>query len=113
MTQCGLMVLQVDRMCLNCHRVEQTECECPCECLLLADLCTDNLSSRSVEIYHHSAYEQSYPVSSLVSTGMGDCIIDYDGKVVHSSCVRRSMLHGSETWPVRKENVVALQRAEM
>ena len=23
------------------------------------------------------------------------------------------MLHGSETWPVRKENVVALQRAEM
>ena len=25
----------------------------------------------------------------------------------------RSMLHGSETWPVRKENVVALQRAQM
>jgi len=23
------------------------------------------------------------------------------------------MLHGSETWPVRKENVVALQRAQM
>ena len=23
------------------------------------------------------------------------------------------MLHGSDTWPVRKENVVALQRAEM
>jgi len=23
------------------------------------------------------------------------------------------MLHGSETWPVRKENVEALQRAEM
>jgi len=23
------------------------------------------------------------------------------------------MLHGSETWPVRKENVVALHRAEM
>ena len=32
---------------------------------------------------------------------------------LHSSCVRSSMLHGSETWPVRKENVVALQRAEM
>ena len=30
-----------------------------------------------------------------------------------SKCVRSSMLHGSETWPVRKENVVALQRAEM
>ena len=28
---------------------------------------------------------------------------------LYSSCVRSSMLHGSETWPVRKENVVALQ----
>ena len=32
---------------------------------------------------------------------------------LYSSCVRSSMLHGSETWPARKENVVALQRAEM
>ena len=32
---------------------------------------------------------------------------------LHSSCVQSSMLHGSETWPVRKENVLALQRAEM
>jgi len=30
-----------------------------------------------------------------------------------SSCVRSSMVHGSETWPVRKENEVALQLAEM
>jgi len=27
--------------------------------------------------------------------------------------VRSSMLHGSEIWPVRKENEVAFQRAEM
>ena len=27
--------------------------------------------------------------------------------------MRSSMLHGSETWPVRKENEVALQRAEI
>ena len=32
---------------------------------------------------------------------------------LYSSCVRSSMLHGSETWLVRKENVVSLQRAEM
>jgi len=32
---------------------------------------------------------------------------------LYSSCVWSSMLHGSETWPVRKENQVALQRAEM
>jgi len=33
--------------------------------------------------------------------------------MLYSSCVRSSMLHGSETWPVRKENVVVLQQAEM
>jgi len=32
---------------------------------------------------------------------------------LYGSCVRSSMLHGSETWPVKKENEVALQRAEM
>ena len=32
---------------------------------------------------------------------------------LYCSCVRSSMLHGSETWPVRKENEVALQRAKM
>jgi len=28
---------------------------------------------------------------------------------LHSSCVQSCMLRGSETWPVRKENEVALQ----
>ena len=32
---------------------------------------------------------------------------------LYCSCVRSSMLHGSETWPVRKEHEMALQRAEM
>jgi len=31
---------------------------------------------------------------------------------LHSSCVRGSMLHGSETWPIRKKNEVAFQQAE-
>jgi len=31
---------------------------------------------------------------------------------LYNSCVQSSMLHGSETWPVIKENEVALQRAE-
>jgi len=30
---------------------------------------------------------------------------------LYSSCVRSSMLHGSETWPVIKENELALQQA--
>jgi len=32
---------------------------------------------------------------------------------LYSSCVRSSKLHGSETWPVRKQNEVALQWVEM
>jgi len=32
---------------------------------------------------------------------------------LYSSCVWSSMLHGSETWPVRKENEVALQQTEI
>jgi len=32
---------------------------------------------------------------------------------LHNSCVQSSMLHESETWPIRKEKEVALQRAEI
>ena len=32
---------------------------------------------------------------------------------LYNGCVWSSILHGSETWPIRKENEVALQRAEM
>jgi len=32
---------------------------------------------------------------------------------LYSSCLRSSMLHASETWPVRKEHEVALRRTEM
>ncbi|EFA13000.2 VWFA and cache domain-containing protein 1 [Tribolium castaneum] len=31
----------VDRLCLNCNRMEQKECECPCECPLEQLKCTD------------------------------------------------------------------------
>ncbi|XP_033636500.1 VWFA and cache domain-containing protein 1-like [Asterias rubens] len=32
-----------DRLCLNCNRMEQTECECPCECELQLDNCHGTL----------------------------------------------------------------------
>ncbi|XP_078657688.1 VWFA and cache domain-containing protein 1-like isoform X1 [Branchiostoma floridae x Branchiostoma belcheri] len=34
----------VDRLCLNCHRMEQTECECPCECPLQLQQCSSRLA---------------------------------------------------------------------
>jgi len=33
--------------------------------------------------------------------------------ILYNSCVQSSMLHGSETRPIRKENEVVLQWAEM
>ena len=45
----------------------------------------------------------SLPIGIYHWLGEGDC----------SSCVQRSLIHGSETWPVRKESEVALQRTEM
>jgi len=35
------------------------------------------------------------------------------GGKLYTSCVHSCMLHGSETWPVKKENEMTLQRAEM
>ncbi|KAK3767134.1 hypothetical protein RRG08_018006 [Elysia crispata] len=32
-----------DRLCLNCKRMEQTECECPCECPLEMNFCSGQL----------------------------------------------------------------------
>lgn len=31
----------IDRHCLNCNRLEQTECECPCECPLDTEFCNE------------------------------------------------------------------------
>ncbi|KAG5899705.1 hypothetical protein JTB14_030097 [Gonioctena quinquepunctata] len=36
----------VDRLCLNCNRMEQKECECPCECPLdRGDICDTHLAN--------------------------------------------------------------------
>ena len=42
----------MDRLCLNCHRMEQNECECPCECPLENDVCltTGSASSSSASV---------------------------------------------------------------
>ncbi|KAG8226717.1 hypothetical protein J437_LFUL005534 [Ladona fulva] len=39
----------VDRLCLNCNRMEQNECECPCECPLHVDLCTGKLNTKEMK----------------------------------------------------------------
>ena len=40
----------MDRSCLNCKRVDQTDCECPCECPLFANECsTTNMAVSELE----------------------------------------------------------------
>lgn len=36
-----------DRLCLNCQRMEQTDCECPCECPL--DACPSDFDTKEEE----------------------------------------------------------------
>lgn len=38
-----IFIFQSDRLCLNCKQMEQTVCECPCECQLDVDFCTGGL----------------------------------------------------------------------
>jgi len=47
-----------------------------------------------------------------INSGNKDISLKVTGRL-YSSCVQSSMLHGSGTWPVRKENEVALQQAKM
>ncbi|CAG5123241.1 unnamed protein product, partial [Candidula unifasciata] len=39
-----------DRLCLNCKRMEQTECECPCECPLEMDFCSGLLLDSAIGV---------------------------------------------------------------
>jgi len=41
-----------------------------------------------------------------------DILLTVKGRL-YSICVQSRILHGSETWPVRKENVATLQQAGM
>ncbi|KAG5275444.1 hypothetical protein AALO_G00120370 [Alosa alosa] len=54
----------VDRLCLNCHRMEQNECECPCECPLEVNECTGNLTN--AENRNPSCEVQQEPLSLTV-----------------------------------------------
>jgi len=60
-------------MCLNCHRVEQTECECPCECLLLADFCTDDHDASRETCPRHPDEVPPASVDTALSAARPSC----------------------------------------
>ncbi|XP_068446060.1 VWFA and cache domain-containing protein 1 isoform X2 [Clinocottus analis] len=63
----------VDRLCLNCHRMEQNECECPCECPLEVNECTGNLTN--AENRNPSCEVHQEPVSlNVIDSSLHDTL---------------------------------------
>ena len=79
-------------------------------CYLGDMLCVDGDADAAVEARIQISWNKFRQLVPLLTNK--DVSLIMRGRL-YSSCVRSSMLHGSETWPVRKENLVALQRAEM
>jgi len=79
-------------------------------CYLGDMLSVDGDADAAVEARMRNGWNKFRQLVSLLTNR--DISLIRTGRL-YSSCVQSSMLHGSETWPVRKENKVALQRAEM
>ncbi|EHB12295.1 VWFA and cache domain-containing protein 1 [Heterocephalus glaber] len=74
----------VDRLCLNCHRMEQNECECPCECPLEVNECTGNLTH--AESRNPSCEVHQEPVTY---TAIDPSLQDALHQCVNSRCSQR------------------------
>ncbi|XP_023574065.1 VWFA and cache domain-containing protein 1 isoform X2 [Octodon degus] len=74
----------VDRLCLNCHRMEQNECECPCECPLEVNECTGNLTN--AENRNPSCEVHQEPVTY---TAIDPSLQDALHQCVNSRCSQR------------------------
>uniref|UniRef100_A0A8C9W668 VWFA and cache domain-containing protein 1 n=1 Tax=Scleropages formosus TaxID=113540 RepID=A0A8C9W668_SCLFO len=74
----------VDRLCLNCHRMEQNECECPCECPLEVNECTGHLTS--AENRNPSCEVHQEPLSlPLMDSGQQDTL----AQCINTRCGQR------------------------
>ncbi|XP_076757338.1 VWFA and cache domain-containing protein 1 isoform X2 [Xylocopa sonorina] len=64
----------MDRSCLNCKRMEQTECECPCECALYYSNCAEyNMNEMNDLEPCPVPYEQGSQMSWIQSTNLKTC----------------------------------------
>ncbi|KAI0241312.1 VWFA and cache domain-containing protein 1 [Lamellibrachia satsuma] len=67
----------VDRLCLNCHRMEQSECECPCECPLDISYCNGTAQPAQHSIAsctHHSPPAELMTVSAEAAESLPQCV---------------------------------------
>lgn len=82
----------VDRLCLNCNRMEQRECECPCECPLNLDTCTHpNISYIDNSLCPTVPEQQTISVQNTVTnmlTELEPCLpISCESQTSHEDCL--------------------------
>ena len=102
-TSTGRTSVDIDSVSANLELVDEF-------CYLVDMLSVDGDADAAVEARIRIGWNKFWQLVPLLSSR--DISLIRRGRL-YSSCVRSSMLHGSETWPVRKENEVALQRAEI
>jgi len=86
-------------------------CQCKSRVSYLGDmLSVDGDANAAVENRIRTGWNKFRQLVPLLTNK--DISLKVRGRL-YSGCVQSSMLHGSETWPVRKENEMALQWAEM
>jgi len=73
-------------------------------------LSVDKDADAAVETRFRIGWNKFRQLESLLTNKDASLIVR--GRL-YSSCAQSSMLHGSVTWPVRKENKKALQQAEV
>jgi len=79
-------------------------------CYLGDMLSVDGDADAAVEARVHKGWNKFRQLVPLLTNK--DISLLIRGKL-YTSCVHSCMLHGSEIWPVKKENEMTLQRAEM
>ncbi|CAH0562656.1 unnamed protein product [Brassicogethes aeneus] len=65
----------VDRLCLNCNRMEQKECECPCECPLNtnAQTCNANITDNNPCMWYTEDVSQEPPFIEETDRNLDSC----------------------------------------
>ncbi|KAF5272845.1 hypothetical protein FQR65_LT00441 [Abscondita terminalis] len=83
----------VDRLCLNCYRMEQKECECPCECPLNLDTCTHPKKTFTDNPLCSTSPEQSFFLNPVVQSKVHDsdlksCLsVTCEAQLSYDSCL--------------------------
>ena len=81
----------VDRLCLNCNRMEQRECECPCECPLNLDTCSQSKRNLTKNPVCPPKSEYISSILTMTQTSIDDlesCLsISCEGRATHESCL--------------------------